>query len=405
MTAHFNDAPEREATAQRAREKFIETYGYEPDGVWSAPGRVNIIGEHVDYQAGLCVPMAISHRCYVAAARTPENTVRMRSLQSEETFSGDAREFAPGKVEGWPAYVAGCVWAVSSRLGGDAPRGVDILVDGYVPLGSGLSSSASLECGVVAALNDLMSLGMDEKEQVEVAIRAENEFCGANTGGLDQSASVRCREGGALLLDCADFTTSPLPWNLETEDLALLIVDTRAEHSHVTGEYADRRAASEAAAQACGVETLREVADAEQPNDLRAWCAEKIGDETVARRGFHVISEIARVKEFVELLGKGELRPRLARIGQLLNESHDSLRDNYEVTCPELDTAVDAAREAGAHGARMTGGGFGGSAIALVEAEKVTEVADAIAAAFAAKGFKEPAFFVALPSAGAGRDL
>ncbi|ASK65196.1 galactokinase [Brachybacterium avium] len=398
-TAELSAAPERSAAAGRAAQLFEESFGYAPDGVWSAPGRVNIIGEHVDYQDGLCLPMAISHRCFAAAARTPTNRLRLRSAQDETVLDIDARELSAEAVTGWPAYVAGVLWALRSRISGASTRGMDIMIDGQVPLGAGLSSSAALECAAAEAIEDLLTLGTGPLDRVRAAITAETDFAGASTGGLDQSASVLSREGHALFLDCRDFSTRPVPWDLASQDLALLITDTRAEHSHVDGEYTARRADSERAAQALGVPTLRDV----DPGELEQLLA-CIDDEVVRRRARHVITEIQRVREFDALLAAGPVREHVEELGALLNASHHSLREDYEVTVPQLDLAVDSAREAGAHGARMTGGGFGGSTIALVEATQAQAVAAEIAAAFAAQGFETPVFFLALPSEGAGQD-
>ncbi|HJG91835.1 MAG TPA: galactokinase [Brachybacterium massiliense] len=395
-------APDRAAAAERAAQLFEESFGYQPDGVWSAPGRVNIIGEHVDYQDGLCLPMAISHRCFAAAARTPTNRLRLRSVQDETVLDIDARTLSPETVTGWPAYVAGVLWALGSRISGASTRGMDILIDGQVPLGAGLSSSAALECSAAEAIEDLLSLGTEPLDRVRAAITAETDFAGASTGGLDQSASVLSREGHALFLDCRDFSTRPVPWDLASQGLALLITDTRAEHSHVDGEYTARRADSEQAARELGVDTLRDV-EATDPAALETLLA-TIQDEVVRRRAHHVITEIQRVREFDALLAAGTVRENVTELGALLNASHDSLREDYEVTVAQLDVAVDAARAAGAHGARMTGGGFGGSTIALVEAEQAEQVAAAIAAAFTEQGFEAPVFFLALPSEGAGQD-
>ena len=398
----LSTAPERSAAADRTAELFEEAFGYAPDGVWSAPGRVNIIGEHVDYQDGLCLPMAISHRCFAAAARTPTDRLRVRSAQDELVLDIDARRLTPESVTGWPAYVAGVLWALRSRISGASTRGMDIMIDGQVPLGAGLSSSAALECAAAEAIEDLLSLGTAPLDRVRAAITAETDFAGASTGGLDQSASVLSRAGHALHLDCRDFSTRAVPWDLAAQGLALLITDTRAEHSHVDGEYTARRADSERAAELLGVPTLRD-AEAADAGALDALLS-RIEDETVRRRAHHVITEIQRVRQFDALLAAGTVRAQVSELGALLDASHDSLRDDYEVTVPQLDVAVDAARAAGAHGARMTGGGFGGSTIALVEADQAQTVAEAIAAAFSEQGFSAPTFFLALPSEGAGQD-
>ena len=298
--------------------------------------------------------------------------------------------------------MAGVLWALRSRISGASTRGMDIMIDGQVPLGAGLSSSAALECASAEAIEALLTLSTEPLDRVRAAITAETDFAGASTGGLDQSASVLSREGHALFLDCRDFSTRPVPWDLASQGLALLITDTRAEHSHVDGEYTARRADSERAAEALGVPTLRD-AEAADPAALETLLS-RIGDEVVRRRAHHVITEIQRVKDFDALLAAGSVREHVAELGALLNASHDSLREDYEVTVPHLDVAVDAARAAGAHGARMTGGGFGGSTIALVEADQAEQVASAISTAFAEQGFEAPVFFLALPSEGAGQD-
>ncbi|QCR53339.1 galactokinase [Brachybacterium sp. SGAir0954] len=398
-TPVLSAAPDRAAAAARAEQLFVESYGYRPDGVWSAPGRVNIIGEHVDYQDGLCLPMAISHRCFAAAARTPTDRVRLRSAQDDLQLDLDAAALEPGAVEGWPAYVAGVLWALRPFISGAHTQGMDILIDGQVPLGAGLSSSAALECAAAEAIDALLTLGTAPLDRVRAAITAETDFAGASTGGLDQSASVLSRAGHALYLDCRDFSTRPVPWDLAGQGLALLITDARAEHSHVDGEYTARRADSERAAEALGVATLRDV-DASRLEELLP----RIEDDVVRRRARHVVTEIQRVRDVDALLAEGTVREHVAELGALLNASHDSLRDDYEVTVEQLDVAVDAARAAGAHGARMTGGGFGGSIIALVEADAAGGVAAAIAEAFAQRGFTAPEFFLALPSEGAGQD-
>lgn len=388
--------------AARARALFVERFGAQPDGTWSAPGRVNLIGEHTDYNGGLCLPVALPHRTSVALRRREDGTVRLTSAQD----AGRVREVAladvaPGTVEGWPSYVAGVAWAL--REDGHAVGGFDVAVDSCVPFGAGLSSSAALESAVAVALDATAGLGLagpdgdpDDSGRARLAaacVRAENEIAGAPTGGMDQSASLRAREGHALLLDCRDGSVRQVPFDLSAHGLALLVVDTRAEHALVDGQYAARRAACEAAAARLGVPTLREVA----PSGLAAALAtlDDGSDEGAVqvRRVRHVVGEIARVEQFVALLDAGRLR----EVGPLMDASHTSLRDDYEVSCRELDVAVDAARAAGALGARMTGGGFGGSAIALVEQDRVDDVAAAVAGAFTAEGLRAPAFAVVLP--------
>jgi galactokinase len=278
-----------------------------------------------------------------------------------------------------------------------------------VPFGAGLSSSASLESAVAVALDELLGLGLATTDAgrtrlVDACVRTENEVAGAPTGRLDQSASLRSHEGSAVLLDfrpglSAQESAEIVPCDLAAAGLGLLVIDTRAPHQHTDGQYAERRATCEAAARLLGVETLRDVAAA----DLGA-ALDRLPDDVSRRRVRHVVTEDARVERFVELLRAG-LHENADELGLLLDASHASLRDDYEVSCAELDVAVDAAVGAGAHGARMTGGGFGGSAVALVAAGQEQVVAAAVAGAFAERGFTAPGFLAAVPSAPAATDV
>ena len=398
--------------AAHATDLFRDAFGYEPRGVWSAPGRVNIIGEHVDYNGGPCLPIALSHRAYVALSPRQDRTVRLISPQTREAI--DVLDLdvigpkgTPGEVANhWTAYLAGVAWALEQAGYGPLP-GFDAALWSCVPLGGGLSSSAALECATAVALDEVCSLGLagtieapnDEgrKVLVDAARAAENQVAGANTGGLDQTASLRCSEGHALALDCRDMSTRQVPFDLSAVGLELLVIDTRAKHSLADGQYGSRRADCEESARILGVGQLVDVEDLDEATAA-------LGNERLAARTRHVVSEIARTRAFIELLDEGPLEgTRLAVAGALLNDSHDSLRDDYEVSCEELDVAVEAARGAGAHGARMTGGGFGGSAIALVDADVVTGVAQAVAAAYAERGWEPPHFIRSLPGAPAGR--
>jgi galactokinase len=303
----------------------------------------------------------------------------------------DLADVAPGTVDGWAGYVVGVAWAL--RQAGYAVTGFDVAIDSCVPYGAGLSSSAALESSVAVALDAVFGLGLAASDEgratlAGLCVRAENEIAGAPTGGMDQAASLRSQDGHALLLDCLDGSVRHVPFDLAAHDLALLVVDTRAEHALVDGQYAARRASCEAAAARLGVATLREVSD--DPRGLE-WALDTLDDEVQVRRVRHVVNEIDRVTWFVALLDAGEV----GLVGTLMNASHASLRDDYEVSCRELDLVVDTARAAGAVGARMTGGGFGGSAIALVAADEVDRVAQAVADAFAEQGLRAPAFLVA----------
>jgi galactokinase len=402
-----------EQAAKDARGAFADRFGGEPDGVWAAPGRVNVIGEHVDYNGGLCLPFALPHRTYVALSPRQDDQLTVTSAQVADADSGQGRprwegrlgDVAPGTVDGWAAYVVGVPWALHET--GRAVPGLDAVVDGLVPLGAGLSSSAALECAVAVALDDVAALGLggsDEGRAVLAAacVRAENDIAGAPTGGMDQAASLRSRAGSALLIDCLDFSVRQVPFDLAAAGLELLVVDTRAHHALTDGQYGSRREACERAAALLGVRWLREISPAELNGALerlRDGVDDPEEADEIARRVRHVVTEIDRVRQTVELVDAGDL----AGVGPLLDASHASLRDDYEVSSPELDVACEAAVGAGALGARMTGGGFGGSAIALVRAGDTDRVAAAVAAAFAAKDLAAPAFLRAVPSAPADR--
>jgi len=371
----------------RAVAAFRETFGRDPDGVWAAPGRVNLIGEHTDYNDGFVLPIALQQRAVVVAAPSPWGPTQVRSLQvptGVTTF--DAATVAPGGVAGWGAYVAGIGWAL--RLAGHVLDDLDMLVDGDIPLGAGLSSSHALEVAAGLAWTDLAGLSIDRTELARLCQRGENGFVGAPTGIMDQTASLQGMEGYAVFIDTRSLAVEHVRFDLTGHGLALLVVDTKAPHRHAGGEYAARRRDCDEAAGLLGVTALRdaEVADLDAlPPHLR-------------RRAGHVVTENARVLQVVGLLRAGA-DPR--EIGPVLSASHVSLRDDFEVTVPEVDAAVDALLEAGAHGARITGGGFGGCVIALVEDSAVDASVTAVEAAYASEGFKEPAAFVAIPSAGA----
>ena len=419
-----NDAPvfapalSPQEGAEAATALFREVFEAEPDGVWYAPGRVNIIGEHTDYNGGLALPIALPHRAHLALRRRDDRTVRLVSPQTREKVDVTSLDTigpkgTPGEVVHWAAYIAGVAWALERDGFEDLP-GFDAALVSCVPLGGGLSSSAALECSAAVAIDEVAGLGLagtpEEPDDagrarlVTNCVRTENEMAGAPTGGMDQSASLRCREGHALELDCRDGSVAHVPFDLAAEDLALLVIDTKAKHSLDDGQYGARRAACERAAQILGVELLADIAIEDLPQALERLSSTDDADELI-KRTRHVVTEIDRTRRLVDLLQDG--RPlrgeKLAEAGRLMDASHESLRVDYECTCPELDVAVEAARAAGAHGARMTGGGFGGSAIALVDAKTVHDVAAAVAQAYEREGFNPPAFLDAVPAAPAGR--
>lgn len=387
--------------AHAVARRFEQDFGRRCAGVWAAPGRVNVIGEHVDYNGGLCLPIALPQNTVVAAAARPDQRVVARSAQRpDEDVDIALDDVGPGRPGGWGGYVAGAVTMLRAAAGASV-GGLSALVDSDVPVGAGLSSSAALSCSTVLASDELAAVGWADDDAgrarlVDVCVRAENDVALAATGGLDQAAALRCREGQALLLDCRDGSVEQVPFDLAAHGLSLLVIDTRAEHSHSGGEYAERRAGCEAAAAELGVKLLREVADAPLDETL-----DRLPDTTLHPLVRHVVSEIERVNEVVGLLRAG----RVVDVGPVLDASHASLRVDYRVSAPELDLAVETACAAGALGARMTGGGFGGSAIALVRTIDVDAVADAVHDAFARTRLTAPAFLLARPSASGHRVL
>jgi galactokinase len=351
-----------------------------------APGRVNLIGEHVDYNDGLVLPFALPFATTARVSLRSDDDVVVRSDGvGTETFDVGVR---PGEVQAWAAYVAGVVWAL--RKDGHRVRGLDVDISSEVPTGAGLSSSAALTCSVVAAIGDASGLGLSLFDVARIARRSENDFVGAPTGVMDQLASVLGEVGHAVLIDCRSLETRQIPLDLASADLTLLLVDTRARHELVGSEYADRREDCERAAQILGLDSLR---------DASVDRIAELADERLQRRTHHVITEIQRVRDVVALLEAGHP----ADIGAFLTASHESLRDDFEVSCAELDVTVDAAVSAGALGARMTGGGFGGCVVALARGDDVDGVIIRIRAAYADRDWPEPQIWTPAPSAGAHR--
>ena len=356
------------------------------DVIASAPGRVNLIGEHIDYSQGFVLPFAITYRTTAHIRRREDHVIRIRSQQQiDEEISSSIADLAPGSKGGWERYVLGVIWALGIQ------DGVDVEIDGDVPLGAGLSSSAALECAVAIGLNELFSLGLDTKQLALLAQKAENEYVGVPCGIMDQSVSLMAHSGSALLLDCRDLTTRHIAFDVASSGLELLIIDTQAHHSLTDGGYAERRASCESVVAKLGIPSLRELSS-DQLESSR-----NLLTDTEFCRARHAVTEMKRVMDAVEILEKKDFNS----LGQLLNQSHASLRDDYNVSCRELNCAVDASIAAGALGARMVGGGFGGSAIALIKASHTTETIAAIEKAFADNRFKAPRFFTSLPSQGA----
>ncbi|AEN10483.1 MULTISPECIES: galactokinase [unclassified Streptomyces] len=376
---------------------FTELYGRAPEGIWAAPGRVNLIGEYTDFNDGFVMPLALPHAARAAVARRTDGEVRLHSTDVPGgVVSLRVDDLTPHSGHGWAAYPAGVVWAL--REAGHPVTGADIQLTSTVPVGAGLSSSAALEVVTALALNDLFELGLTAPELAVLGQRAENDFVGVPCGVMDQMASACCTEGHALYLDTRDLTQRQVPFDLAAHGLQLLVVDTRVKHALGDGAYAERRAGCETGARTLGIPTLRDLPYDHLDEALGTLEAADV-DESVVRYVRHVVSDNHRVERVIELLDAGDLRAA----GPVLDDGHRSLRDDLRVSCPELDLVVAAAGEAGALGARMTGGGFGGSAIVLVEDAAADTVTKAVVEAFTSAGYAAPGIFPAVPSAGARR--
>ncbi|GDX23057.1 galactokinase [Actinomycetes bacterium] len=367
-------------------EKFAKTFGAQPDLMAQAPGRVNLIGEHIDYSQGFVLPFAIDLYTSVAIRIRNDGIIRIASSQRNQHFETfEVSEIKPGYGNGWVKYPLGVLWALKIS------SGADIFIDGKVPSGAGLSSSAALECSIAFGLNELFSLGKTLKELALLTQKAENDYVGVPCGIMDQSISLMGKSGNALLIDCRDLNATLIPLDLARAGLQLLIIDTGVHHALVDGGYAERRASCESAANKIGVESMRQLSISTLEDNK-----EKLS-KTEYLRARHAVTEIARVLETVLKLEDFDY----GAVGALLNDSHFSLRDDYTVSCPESDLVVNTANTNGALGARMVGGGFGGSVIALIDRAETGKISIAIEQAFANAGYKPPRFFTSLPSDGA----
>ncbi len=375
---------------------FQQVFGYEPTVRYSAPGRVNLIGEHTDYNEGYVLPFAIDRRTTASIAPRTDRVLRVASaFDPESVVSLALDDLEPDAMDGWSAYVLGIAWALQEQ-GADLSdkAGFDVFIESDVPVGAGLSSSAAIECGVALAFNGLWQLGLDRKQLARVGQYSENHAVGAPTGIMDQSASLLGERDAVVFLDCRTLDTAVVDMALSANGLEVLVIDTRVEHAHATGGYKARRESCERGAQALGVEALRDVTVDDLPR-----AADLLDDETF-RRVRHVVTEDQRVLDTVRTLR--EHGPRA--IGDLLVASHASMRDDFEISVPELDLAVATAMANGAVGARMTGGGFGGAAIALVDAAQREAIGAEVTAAFAEAGYREPSVFTVHADQGARRD-
>jgi galactokinase len=369
---------------------FRAAFGTAPSGFWRAPGRVNLIGEHTDYNDGFVLPFAIDRATTIALSPRDDDRIRLISTFDEHVVESDVAAVAERGFEGWSAYPLGVAWAIGERVPG-AVRGFDVAVDSDVPVGAGLSSSAAIEMAVAVALDDVWRLGLSRSDLARIGQRAENIAVGAPTGIMDQSASVFGQADAAVFLDCRSLEVEQVPLGFDAADLVLLVVDTKVEHQHATGGYRDRREACERGAAAMGVPALRDLTVADLPR------AEALLDDVTYRRVKHIVTEDERVLESVAALKAGDL----TRFGVLMGESHVSMRDDFEISVPQLDAVVETAQAAGAMGARMTGGGFGGCAIALVHRDQAEPLAAQVVQVFADRGWTEPVPFTVRPSDGA----
>ncbi|MEO6944077.1 MAG: galactokinase [Lacisediminihabitans sp.] len=377
------------------RDGFTERYGHAPGSVWSGPGRVNLIGEHTDYNEGFVLPFAINRRTVLALGMRHDRTMRVSSSFAEGIVELELDELEPEALHGWSAYPLGVAWALG-QYGADlsAVNGFDIHIDSDVPVGAGLSSSAAIESAVALALDDAWDLGLDRQTLARVGQLAENKAVGAPTGIMDQSASLLGEADCAVFLDCRSLDSEVVPLGFDAAGLVLLVMDTGVGHEHATGGYAERRTSCEIGARLLEVESLREVSIDDLPR------AREILDDVTFRRVRHVVTENQRVLDTVRTLR--EQGP--SAIGELLDASHRSMRDDFEISIPELDLAVETAQANGAIGARMTGDGFGGAAIALVPKESLSLLEVAIDGAFAEHGYAQPSTFVVSAAPGASRE-
>ncbi len=448
---HWLPLPQQEKAVQATRQAFIDTYGQEPDGIWSAPGRLNLLGEYIDFLGGTCLPMPLPYRTILAGRLRTDGILRARSLQMPGQDAHIAiADIKPGTPSGWLSYVAGVAWALNQEGSPDLalPQGfgADLLINSQVPVGGGLSSSAALEASTVLALLDLAQQmpargqasqdprpsapGQDKLRSrlVQVCIQAENEIAGARTGGLDQTAALRSQAGTALAVDFRDFSLTPLRLDLASQGLAWLVIDTKTPHELAGGEFAARRAANEAVAASLGLDHLRNLL----PQDL-AW--PQLGSQQAKARRLQLLDtsltkalDAYRAQQGEPDFPVGWIRhplhdmllteraaalmtaqPDLGRagweeVGQLLTESFFSMRDDLQVSRPQIDLAVQACLAAGALGARLVGGGFGGAVMALVEQDQLEASARQVAEAYRQAGYQQPDFLPMLAGAPARQE-
>jgi len=373
--------------------EFEKIYGRPPRWIAAAPGRVNIIGEHTDYNDGFVLPMAIEFYSVMAADRSADGreVITLRStLEAEVATIDPSRPVVPG-VPKWGNYPRGVVAGFQAR--GIQPGGLDVLLHSTVPLGSGLSSSAALEVCTATLLEAVTGTTLDPVEKALLCQKAEHDFAGVPCGIMDQFISALGREGHLLLLDCRTRKTEIVP--LQDPSVAMLIINTNVKHELSGGEYAVRRGQCEEAVMNLGVESLRDVTVEQLENGKSKM------RELVYRRARHVIGEISRTVRAAGCVRQSDW----PAAGRLMYASHVALRDDYEVSCPELDAVVEIAEgigeKGGVYGCRMTGGGFGGCCVALVKASKVEDISKKIAVDYKARTGIAATIFASRPASGA----
>lgn len=449
-TAEWVPLPDHSARVRAVSAAFRERFGTEPDGVWSAPGRLNLLGEYVDFNGGACLPTPLPYRTLVAGRLRRDGILHAQSRQMDQPRELPLAQIAPGEVSGWFAYVGGVAWAMNQEGGADIALpegfGADLLIDSTVPVGGGLSSSAALLSATVLALLELScplqagsgvgplpvgGCGPDNdalrRRLAAVCMLAENRVAGANTGALDHTAALRSLPGEAMVVDFRDLSIEPLHVEPSAQGCEFLVIDTRAPHDLADGQYARRRAACEQSARAAGVGTLRELLpedlgfaslDREEARAAREELTEQTLSALIRRapdavdwaevRGWirHVFTDMLLVARARALLAERlpVTEATWEELGELFTASHCSMRDDLQASREELDVAVDTCLREGALGARLVGGGFGGAVLALIPAQRRDDAARAVARAFAERGFRAPAFLPLAPGSPAARD-